>query len=264
MSAGGARSHLAGRHAAISDDERGAIVEEIRQLPDIIQGEAGLDEFEFPEPTTKAIPQLGEPMPDGLGCKQCWYVSRQPQKIQIHCRVTHGWSNKRKRGQHGGVGEDVPWVSGVRCQQFFRTRVNSRWFEVDGSAGRAGGWIDRIPAGSDDGGGDSPTSSEDEVVWFETRPIASGDRRRRRPRLDSSTEEEADDVPFATARTQDVCVDSSPTMDEPSQTVDSVSPPPGSRAAVRRHPAREVVKLIEYLEYWSEGFPQCPLSANSG
>jgi hypothetical protein len=260
MSAGGARSHLAGSHAAISGDERGAIIEEIRLLPDIIQDEAGLDGFEFPEPTTKAIPQLGEPKTDGLGCKQCWYVSRQPQKIRIHGRVVHGWSKKRKRGQHGRVGEDdIPWVSGVRCQRFFRTRVNSRWFEVGGSAGRAGGWIDRIPA-SDDGGGDSPTSSDDEVVWYGTRPIASGDRRRRRPRLDSSTEEEADDVPLAT-RTQEVYADSSPTMDESSPTVDAVSPPPepGSQAAARGHTAREVVKLIEYLEHWSDGFPQCPL-----
>jgi hypothetical protein len=70
ISAGGTRSHLAGRHAAISDDKRGAIVEEIRYLPDVIQDEARLDEFEFPEPTTKAILQLGEPKTDGLGYKQ--------------------------------------------------------------------------------------------------------------------------------------------------------------------------------------------------
>jgi hypothetical protein len=63
--------YLAGRYAAISDDKRGAIVEEIRYLPDIIQDEAGLDKFEFPEPMTKAILQLGEPKTDGLGCKQC-------------------------------------------------------------------------------------------------------------------------------------------------------------------------------------------------
>ena len=267
MSAGGARTHLAGKHAGMPDDERGAITEEICRLPKIIQDEKELDGFVFPDPATKAIPELAEPRTDGLGCKLCWYVSRQRQKIGEHARVMHQWSNKRKRGQHDGVREDdVPWVSGVRCQRFFRTRVNSRWFEVDGRADRAGGWIDRIPAGSDDGGAESHTSSEDEGVWYKTRPIASGGRVRRRPRFsgfDSSTEEEEDgDAPFASAReVREESVDGSQTVEDTSQTMDDVSPPPelGPRTAPRpipyqpdaaRGPMRHaVVKLVGYLEY---------------
>ena len=63
-------------------------------------------------------------------------VSRQVKNIQKLYRTTHGWSLKRKRGQ-----DYVPWVSGVHCQRFFRTRVNSRWFEVDGKEGRGSGWM---------------------------------------------------------------------------------------------------------------------------
>ena len=106
MSASGARSHLAGRHGGISDNERGAITEEISRLPGIIQDEKELDGFVFPDPATRAIPELAEPKMDGLGCQLYWYVSRQRQKIGEHARVMHHWSNKRKRGQHDRVGED--------------------------------------------------------------------------------------------------------------------------------------------------------------
>ena len=101
MSAGGVRTHLAGRHAGILDDEKGSIAYEIAHLPGIIQDEQELDGFQFPSSATKAIPELAEPKMDGLGCKMCWYVSRQRQKIQEHCRMTHNWSNKRKQcGQY--------------------------------------------------------------------------------------------------------------------------------------------------------------------
>jgi hypothetical protein len=58
-----------------------------------------------------------------------------------------------------------------------------------------------------------------------------------------------------------VYIDSSPAIDESSQTADTVDPPParGPPAVGRVQTGREVVKLIEYLEYWSDGFPQCPL-----
>jgi hypothetical protein len=58
-----------------------------------------------------------------------------------------------------------------------------------------------------------------------------------------------------------VYIDSSPAIDESSQTADTVDLPPArSPPAVGRvQTGREVVKLIEYLEYWSNGFPQCLL-----
>jgi hypothetical protein len=58
-----------------------------------------------------------------------------------------------------------------------------------------------------------------------------------------------------------VYVNSSPAIDESSQTADTVDPlPVRSLPAVGRvQTGREVVKLIEYLEYWSDGFLQCPL-----
>jgi hypothetical protein len=63
--------YLVGSYTAISSDKKGAIIEEIRLLPNIIQDKVGLDRFKFLELITKAILQLGKPKTDRLGCKQC-------------------------------------------------------------------------------------------------------------------------------------------------------------------------------------------------
>ena len=139
---------------------------------------------------------------------------------------------------------------------------------MDGRADRAGGWIDRIAAGSDDGRARSHTSSEDEVVWYETRPIASGGRVRCRLQFsgfDSSIEEEEEDdsdAPFASAQeARGGSVDGSQTAYETSQTMEEVSLPlelglrtilhpiPYQPDAARGPMHHDVVKLVAYLEY---------------
>ena len=269
MSAGGVRAHLAGKHAGILDAEKCSIADEISHIPGIIQDEQELDGFQFPSPATKAIPELAEPETDGLGCKVCWYVSRQRQRIQKHYRIAHPWSSKRKRGQHGRVPEEeVPWVSGVRCQRFFRTRVNSRWFEVDGREDRAGGWIDRVPASSEGSREDGSESSEEEVVWFETRPIVSGSglgSSAAYSGFSSSMESDNGDMRFVSAmeaRSQTVA--SSQTMGDSSQQPviaqqTAPRPMPYQRDPARSDMRHKVTRLIEYLEHWSKVFPLCPL-----
>jgi hypothetical protein len=155
MSAGGVRTHLAGkRHIGVLDEEeRSTIVKTISQIAGIIQDEQELDEFQFPSPTSSAIPELAEPKNDGMRCKTCQYVSRHRQGIQVHCQRRHGWRNQRKKGRRVKVPQgDLPWDSGIRCQRFFQTRVNSRWFEVDRN--KEGDWIE--------GGMELVESDEDE------------------------------------------------------------------------------------------------------
>jgi hypothetical protein len=125
-------------------------------------------------------------------------------------------------------------------------------------------------ANSDDGddGDDGSESSGDEVVWFGTRPIASGSglgRSAAYSGFSSSTESDDGDVRFVSAREARSRTAAS------SQTIGISSQQPGltKRTAPRPIPyqvdpargyvRREVIQLIDYLEYWSEVFPLCPL-----
>jgi RecQ family ATP-dependent DNA helicase len=141
MSVEGIYTHLAGKkHGNVPKEERRRIMEELSQIPGIIQNERDLDQFQFPPPTTKAIPALEKPKKDGISCKKCPYTIRQLQRMQEHCRTEHGWKNTRKRGREPykkkqdrieKKGEDLPWVSGVQCQRFFKQGMKSGWFEVE-------------------------------------------------------------------------------------------------------------------------------------
>ena len=283
LSAGGVRAHLAGQHPDILDEERGSIAEEISRIPGIIRDEQELESFQFPGPATTAIPELAAPKTDGLGCKACWYVSRQQQKIQEHCRSEHNWRNKRKRGQKGGAqADDLPWVGGVRCQRFFRTRVNSRWFEVEGKADRAGNWIDRGASRPKEtrSSTDGSESSGDDVVLVSSRAIASSGglgSRSVSSMFSSGLESDSDDVPLICSRTVNCRADRHALVNDgqsmvSSQATDASSqlqpviieqtaggPAPDQRDPGREYIGLEVIKLIRYLEHWSMLYPLCPL-----
>jgi hypothetical protein len=134
--------HLQGRKSmGLSKGEKQhiqQIVDDISQIPNLVQREEELHDFQFPPPSTKAIPAL-KLYKDGMKCKSCSHISRQRQKIQEHCRTKHDWCNDRKRGREDPEkrqirkehkGEDLPWIEKVYCQRFFRTRLASRFFEV--------------------------------------------------------------------------------------------------------------------------------------
>lgn len=134
----GINAHLMGKkHEKVPAKERRRIITELGQIPGIIQNQQGLRDFQFPIPSTKAIPELGEPKRDGIRCKKCSYVGRQRQGIQGHCRSEHGWKNPWPKGRESLVKKqerkekDLPWVYGISCQRFFDQGVGSRWFEVD-------------------------------------------------------------------------------------------------------------------------------------
>ena len=108
-------------------------------ITDAIQTQTQLQSFSFPDPTSAAIPWIQEPKSDGLSCLECSYIARQNRKIQEHCRIQHRWINPIGRF---GISVDIdvdtatnrvnrPWRINVRCQQLFRNRRASGWFEVE-------------------------------------------------------------------------------------------------------------------------------------
>jgi len=140
--AASASAHLKNKHSLLPTKVKAYVLEEIKKLPSLIQNEAGLKDFVFPNPHHEPIRWLAAPIDKQFGCKQCDLTFEAIWKIQNHCQTKHGWSNNWKRGRsrqqriEASRGrKDVPWRTGVKCQRFFATRAASRWFEVDRNDG---------------------------------------------------------------------------------------------------------------------------------
>ncbi len=136
-----AATHLKRHHDTIDVGERNRIAQAVKAIPSVLQRQADLVDFQFPAPTSELVPFIAPPQMDGIKCKSCPFVARQRQRIQEHCRRAHGWENPERRGRvarHRKQPPDVPWVTGIRCQRFFPTRIASGWFEVARSDRRNG------------------------------------------------------------------------------------------------------------------------------
>lgn len=129
-------THLKTRHRSINSKERESILRQVQSIPEVIRKRSELEYFQFPAATTAVVPYLEPPLTDGMKCLLCPYIARQIQKIQAHCRHTHGWQNPRKRGRQvaghsSSTTTSGPWRTRVRCQRFFKSREASGWFEVE-------------------------------------------------------------------------------------------------------------------------------------
>ena len=106
----------------------------LKKLPKMIQKETELDNYPAPVSVRKAIPYLGQPRTDGLKCRLCSHMCRNARMMQTHHRQEHGIVSERVVGAPSKAalrrGFKVPWREGVKCQQFFKKRRLSRWFEV--------------------------------------------------------------------------------------------------------------------------------------
>lgn len=130
-----AHSHLQSMHKeAVPAMQRNRAAYTLTLLPDMIQKEAELDGYQGPVSVRKAIPYLGRPRTDGLKCERCSYMCRNTKKIKYHRRKAHGLRSERGVGAPSKAalqrGFRVPWREGVKCQQLFKKRKLSRWFEV--------------------------------------------------------------------------------------------------------------------------------------
>lgn len=132
------KKHLQGKHKGVTKVERLRVAREISQIPHLIQTEVELQDFQFPSPNTPPITGLTVEQ-NGLKCRQCSYVVCGRRNIQEHCRVEHGWENDRGKGREAfdkreerraQNGDDLPWIQGIRCQRFFKSRSKSQYFEV--------------------------------------------------------------------------------------------------------------------------------------
>jgi hypothetical protein len=129
-------THLRTRHRDIQPGRRQALVEKIKQVPNIIHSRDDLHHYlQYPTDIIEPIPYLAPPKLDGLKCRACGYIVRRVQKIQNHCTEKHQWINPRGRGRpapncHVSAYE-LPWEEHVACQRFFPSREGSKWFQVN-------------------------------------------------------------------------------------------------------------------------------------
>ena len=124
---------------SLSKTSRRYIVQQVAKVSGLIQNQEELQHgFVFPVPRSLAIPELGKPKTDGLGClfiagdgKQCPFVYGHEQQIREHY-YTHSGVTPRKRGRPSKKSQTGPkrWQEGVHCQRFFLYRFHSGFFEV--------------------------------------------------------------------------------------------------------------------------------------
>jgi hypothetical protein len=122
---------------SVSKAELERIEQEISLLSDLIFTREELNDLTFPPVSEPAIPQLRAPRIDGMKCQlwnefeQCSYISCHLGAIQTHCKKQHNWKNQQQKGKRrNGTAYDLPWISGIHCQQFFVRSSGSQYFEV--------------------------------------------------------------------------------------------------------------------------------------
>ena len=137
-------SHFApARPHGFKKQERQRIQDRIAEINGLIGNEETLKrcEFQFPPDTSEPIAALAAPRTNGLRCmfevkekSTCPYVCNSMQQIQEHSWKVHGWKSTNTGGRPKKYStkaiQEVPWRSGVLCQQFFAQGHKSGYFEV--------------------------------------------------------------------------------------------------------------------------------------
>ena len=82
----------------LSKKSREYIIQRVAKISGLIQSQQQLqqDRFVFPPPDSPAIPELGEPRKDGVGCDfttsegmPCPFINWRVQLVRKHCREVH-------------------------------------------------------------------------------------------------------------------------------------------------------------------------------
>src|SRR5271170_4324576 len=126
-------SHLSSPRYNYSREQQEEVAQEISQIKGLFQDAKGLQLFEFPKPSSPAVPEL-MPAKEGLQCNCCKYICCSKVKMQDHCKAVNKWKNKQKKGRPSYKKRqskpEQPWISGVHCQQFFAQGSKKQLFEV--------------------------------------------------------------------------------------------------------------------------------------
>lgn len=128
-----ARPYLLRQHQTrVSERQRNIAAYSLTLLPNMAQSERELDMYQAPIAVPKAIPYLDVQL--ALKCRVCHHACRNARNMQKHCRVEHGQHSERRVGALSKADGNrmfwVPWRDNVTCQQFFKRRKLSGWFEV--------------------------------------------------------------------------------------------------------------------------------------
>lgn len=128
-----ARPHLLSQHpTGVPERQRNRAAYSLTLLPNMAQRERDLDMYQAPTTVLKAIPYLD--VQRALKCRLCHHACRNARNMQKHCRVEHEQHSERRVGALSKADGKrmfwVPWRENVTCQQFFKRRKLSRWFEV--------------------------------------------------------------------------------------------------------------------------------------
>ncbi len=101
-------------------NNRSRILSEVAKYPYLVNDRKGVVDVEIPTSFPCFFPDLAL-YSDGLGCLDCLYYTRNRNSIQSHFSSLHEWENLKGKGRTPKNREiEVPWISGVSVQQFFR------------------------------------------------------------------------------------------------------------------------------------------------
>lgn len=146
-------AHIKNHHPAIQINRRREIVRAVAAIPGIICNQEELQNFPLPKPAAEPVPFIQPLREDGMSCKKCGKVYRQPWQMREHCEKVHGWKNDWERGgdvvRKSKEPREVPWTMGVRCQRFFPSRAASGWFEIRCTSESPASSMGRAGAGKD-------------------------------------------------------------------------------------------------------------------
>jgi Orsellinic acid/F9775 biosynthesis cluster protein D len=132
------RTHMQDRTKhTTTKQELDQLIDRISLIPDLILAREELNNLIMPQVSNPPIPQLRVPRIDGMKCQlwnkfeQCSYISCHLGAIQTHCKMQHNWNNQQQKGKRrNGKVYDIPWISGIHCQQFFVRGSGAQYFEV--------------------------------------------------------------------------------------------------------------------------------------
>jgi hypothetical protein len=82
-------SHLSSPHYSYNTEQYKQVVQEVQQVPGLIQDRRELQWFVFPEPSSPAIPELRTVQQDGLKYRTCRYICCNQVKIQDYCKTVY-------------------------------------------------------------------------------------------------------------------------------------------------------------------------------
>lgn len=119
------------RTHGLSSEARDNIVSGLREYASLIWDSSGVKDSTIPSSFPYFFLDLAL-YTDGLACQDYPYIVRSEKAIREHYKEIHDWENPRKKGRiPKGSTKDIPWITKIPCQQFFRSPPGRSYFRVN-------------------------------------------------------------------------------------------------------------------------------------